>query len=189
MPATTRFSTSVLLLAGGRGQRMGGRDKGLLDWQGQPMIAWLYQQVRPLTDDLLISCNRNQDSYARYADRLVTDDSSDFPGPLAGILAGLRAARHGQLLVLPCDAPCIDQALLAQLLALAGERPVMIQRDGYWEPMFAVIPKILLPSLEDAWQAGQRSVQRWLQCHGPVPLICSTTDARLRNINSPNLLA
>jgi molybdopterin-guanine dinucleotide biosynthesis protein A len=54
----------VLLLSGGRGQRMGGRDKGLLDWRGRPLIAWLHDLTRPLSDDLIISCNRNTERYA-----------------------------------------------------------------------------------------------------------------------------
>lgn len=70
---------SILLLAGGRGQRMGGQDKGLLAWRGAPLIAHLQRLTRPLTDDLIISCNRNQDRYAHYADYLVSDDSPDFP--------------------------------------------------------------------------------------------------------------
>lgn len=179
---------SVALLAGGRGQRMGGRDKGLVHWQGRPMIAWLHDQVRPLTDDLIISCNRNQDAYAPYADRLISDEAGDYPGPLAGIRAALQIARHPLLLVLPCDAPRIDRALLDDLLALADGRPVMAQRDGYWEPLFAVIPRTLLPSLEQAWQTGQRSTQRWLQAHQPAALVCAPDDVRLSNINSSGLL-
>lgn len=54
---------SILILAGGRGQRMGGRDKGLVDWQGEPLIAHVHRAVRPLSDDLVISCNRNQAAY------------------------------------------------------------------------------------------------------------------------------
>ena len=61
---------SILLLAGGRGQRMGGQDKGLLHWQGEPLIAHLQRLTRPLTDDLIISCNRNHEHYAAYADQL-----------------------------------------------------------------------------------------------------------------------
>ena len=52
---------------------MGGADKGLLDWHGKPLIAWLHEQVRPLSDDLIISCNRNQQRYAAFADQLVSD--------------------------------------------------------------------------------------------------------------------
>nr|MBF3180021.1 NTP transferase domain-containing protein [Pseudomonas aeruginosa] len=104
MPDSALPPCSILLLAGGRGQRMGGRDKGLIEWQGLPLIAHLHRLVRPLTDDLIVSCNRNQERYAAYADHLVSDDSRDFPGPLAGIRAGLAVARHPWLLVLPCDA-------------------------------------------------------------------------------------
>ncbi|TBU93395.1 molybdenum cofactor guanylyltransferase MobA [Phytopseudomonas dryadis] len=179
---------SVLLLAGGRGQRMGGRDKGLVHWRGRPLIAWLHDLVRPLTDDLIVSCNRNLAAYADYADRLVSDDNDDFPGPLAGIRAGLHAARHAQLLVLPCDAPKLDTPLLDGLLALAGTRPVMVTQGGHWEPLFAVIPRNLLASLEQAWQAGQRSPQRWLRDHQPLALACEPGDPRLANINTPQLL-
>lgn len=186
-PATPK-AFSVVLLAGGRGQRMGGQDKGLVHWQARPMIAWLHQVVRPLTDDLIISCNRNQQAYAPYADRLVGDESADYPGPLAGIRAALQVARHPLLLVLPCDAPRIDQGLIESLLALATDRPVMAQRDGYWEPLFAVIPRRLLPSLEQAWQVGQRSTQRWLRDHQPAALICDADDPRLSNLNSADLL-
>jgi len=79
---------SILILAGGRGQRMGGRDKGLVEWRGQPLVAQVQAAVRPLTDDLVISCNRNAPRYAQWADQLVADEQPDFPGPLAGILAG-----------------------------------------------------------------------------------------------------
>ncbi|KAB0548841.1 molybdenum cofactor guanylyltransferase MobA [Pseudomonas argentinensis] len=189
MPASaTPQAFSVVLLAGGRGQRMGGQDKGLVLWRARPMIAWLHQVVRPLTDDLIISCNRNQQAYAPYADRLVGDESADYPGPLAGIRAALQVARHPLLLVLPCDAPRVDRALVERLLALAEDRPVMAQRAGYWEPLFAVIPRRLLPSLEQAWQAGERSTQRWLRAHDPVALRCASEDPRLSNLNSPDLL-
>src|SRR5690606_20855922 len=106
---------SVLILAGGRGQRMVGRDKGLVTWQGQRLVAPLHAVVQPPTDDLIISCNRNPEDYRRYADRLVSDSEPGFPGPLAGVLAGLAAARHDWVLVLACDAPRIDQALLDNL--------------------------------------------------------------------------
>src|SRR5690606_29787389 len=64
---------SILLLAGGRGRRMGGQDKGLLEWRDRPLIAHLHELVRPLTNDLIVSCNRNAERYAIYADRLVHD--------------------------------------------------------------------------------------------------------------------
>ncbi|MGE8362120.1 molybdenum cofactor guanylyltransferase MobA [Pseudomonas sp.] len=189
MPAATlRPPCSVLLLAGGRGQRMGGRDKGLVEWNGRPLIAWLHDQVRGLTDDLIISCNRNREQYAAYADHCVDDGEADFPGPLAGIRAGLRIARHAQVLVLPCDAPLIDAALIDSLLEKAGERPVMLRQGEYWEPLFCVIPTALAASLESAWQSGERSPQRWLRPFSPVAVDCPQDDPRLANLNTPELL-
>lgn len=189
MPGTNTPSTcSVLLLAGGRGQRMGGADKGLLDWQGRPLIAWLHDLVRPLTDDLIISCNRNSERYAGFADRLVQDDDNDFQGPLAGIRAGLRAAKHAHLLLLPCDAPRLDNALLHTLLEQAGERAVVVRRGDYYEPLFSLIPCALQAHLEQAWQAGERSPQRWLRSLDPLTIDVALDDPRLANFNTPDTL-
>lgn len=182
---------SVLLLSGGRGNRMGGRDKGLIEWQGRPMIAWLHDLVRPLTDDLIISCNRNGERYAAWADRLVQDDDAEFQGPLAGIRAGLAAMRHSRLLVLPCDAPLLDRALLESLLAVAAghpDLPVMVQRGMQWEPLFCCLPASLGPAVEQAWQQGERSPRRLLQALGAVALSCADNDPRLANLNTPELL-
>ena len=134
---------SILLLAGGRGQRMGGQDKGLLPWRGEPLIAHLHRLTRGLTDDLIVSCNRNLELYAPYADRLVHDDCADFPGPLAGIRAGLAAARHDYLLVLPCDVPQLDAALLHAMRDAARQqpdKPLMLRHGEHWEPLLCVIP-------------------------------------------------
>ena len=147
------FPCSILLLAGGRGQRVGGEDKGLLDWHGQPLISWLQQTVRGLTDDLIISCNRNQ------------------------------------LLVLPCDAPLVDLALLEALLAKAGTQPVAVRRKGFWEPLFSVWPTAMASALETAWEAGERSPQRLLRSLEPVAVDCPADDPRLANLNTPQLLA
>ncbi|WP_339531872.1 molybdenum cofactor guanylyltransferase MobA [Pseudomonas mucidolens] len=182
---------SILLLAGGRGQRMGGQDKGLLDWQGQPLIAYLHRLVRPLTDDLIISCNRNQPRYAAYGDRLVGDDSPDFPGPLAGIRAGLAAARHAHLLVLPCDVPQIDAALLNAMLEQTRQHPqvpLMLRHGDFWEPLLCVIPTQLRARIENAWQAGERSPRQILLQLGAQALVCAENDPRLDNFNTPELL-
>ncbi len=182
---------SVLLLSGGRGQRMGGQDKGLLDWHGQPLIAHLQSLVRPLTDDLIISCNRNPQHYAAYADQLVNDDSPDFPGPLAGIRAGLAAARHAHLLILPCDVPHIDARLLADLRQTARHNPllpVMVRHGEFWEPLICIIPTHLQTEVEEAWRAGERSPRKIFLQLGGVGLECPADDPRLANLNTPELL-
>jgi molybdenum cofactor guanylyltransferase len=187
---TTPSNCSMLVLAGGRGQRMGGHDKGLILWNHRPLIAYVHDTVRPLTDDLIISCNRNQDRYQAFADQLVSDEQQDFPGPFAGVLAGLSVARHDWILVLACDAPRIDSALIQQLLNGAkGKSPLMVRQDGQWQPMFSLIPAALLPALRGSWDQGERSLLRALKAHDLQPLDCAADDLRLTNFNTPDLLA
>ena len=181
---------SILILAGGRGQRMGGRDKGLVEWRGEPLVAHVQRTVRPISTDLVISCNRNQKTYATYADQIVGDAELDFPGPLAGVIAGLTAARRDWVVVLACDAPLIDQGLIEDLLqlAVAGESAAMVRQGGYWQPMFSVLPRRLLPVLQQAWAAGERSLQKALLLEPVQGLECAEDDPRLSNFNSPDLL-
>lgn len=183
---------SILLLAGGRGQRMGGQDKGLLEWHGEPLIAHLNRKTRLLSDDLIISCNRNLEKYAPYADQLVHDDEGDFPGPLAGIRAGLRAARHTHLLVLPCDVPRIDAALLHSMRETANQhpdKPLMLRHGEHWEPLLCMIPVALLADFERAWDNGERSPGRLMRKLGATALQCPDDDPRLANLNTPELLS
>ncbi|MNN55625.1 Molybdenum cofactor guanylyltransferase [compost metagenome] len=181
---------SILILAGGRGQRMGGRDKGLVAWQGEPLVAHVQRVVRPLSDDLVISCNRNQEAYRTYADQLVGDAEADFPGPLAGVIAGLKVARHEWMLVLACDAPLVDRDLIEALsrLAVASDSAAMVRQGGFWQPMFSVLPRRILPMLEQAWAAGERSLQKALLRETVQGLECTEDDRRLSNFNSPELL-
>ncbi|MDO7895524.1 molybdenum cofactor guanylyltransferase MobA [Pseudomonas citrulli] len=183
---------SILLLAGGRGQRMGGQDKGLLEWQGEPLIAHLHRQTRAMSDDLIISCNRNPARYAEYADQLVHDDEGDFPGPLAGIRAGLKAARHEHLLVLPCDVPQIDANLLDSMRRTASQhpgKPLMVRHGEHWEPLLCVIPLALAATFEKAWHDGERSPGRIMRMLHAAALQCPADDPRLANLNTPELLA
>ena len=188
-PATHLPHCSILLLAGGRGQRMGGRDKGWVTWQGHALIEHMHQVVRPMTADLIISCNRNQSRYRPLADQLVSDPVAGYPGPLTGIIEGLKAARETFLLVLPCDAPQIDAPLLQLLAAQAGPRPVMLRHGGHWQPLFSLIPTSLLPLLQQQWQSGQRSPQRALVQLDPVAVELPPSDRRLDNFNEPAMLA
>ncbi|VVO23180.1 molybdenum cofactor guanylyltransferase MobA [Pseudomonas fluorescens] len=183
---------SILLLAGGRGQRMGGQDKGLLQWHGEPLIAHLHRKTRALSDDLIISCNRNPERYAPYADRLVHDDEGDFPGPLAGIRAGLKAARHAQLMILPCDVPRIDAALLQSMRETASrhpDKPLMLRQGEHWEPLLCIIPVALSDAFERAWHDGERSPGRLMRKLGAHALQCPDNDPRLANLNTPELLS
>jgi len=179
---------SIVLLAGGRGQRMGGQDKGWVTWQDQALIEHMHAVVRPLTDDLIISCNRNHERYQPLADQLVSDPNQDFSGPLIGILSALKVARHPHLIVLPCDAPRIDRSLLEQLYAQACERPVLFKQQGFWQPLFSIIPRGQRGALQTLWEAGERSPKHALLQLNPIAIHCAADEQRLANFNDPSVL-
>ena len=186
MSASPRIG--ALLLAGGQGRRVGGADKGLLAYRGGPVSAHLSALLRSVADELLISCNRNADQYRQWADQLVTDSSTDYPGPLAGILSGLRQARGEQLLVLPCDMPLIDQPLLERLISQADpDRPVFFRTGEQPQPLPCLIPRGLLPALEYAWLQGERSPLRCLRTMDAICLDLAADEPRLTSANTPTL--
>jgi len=110
---------AAVILAGGQGQRMGGADKGLIDYRGRPLIEWALAALSPQVGEILISANRNLETYAAYGHRVLSDTLPDFPGPLAGVLAALEAVNADWLLVVPCDTPHLPADLAQRLLAAA----------------------------------------------------------------------
>ncbi|RTE65213.1 molybdenum cofactor guanylyltransferase [Amphritea opalescens] len=163
----------VIVLAGGEGQRMGGRDKGLVAFRSQPMAGFAVQLVKPYTQRLIISCNRHLPDYSELADQVVVDELDGFQGPLAGILSGLRVCNTEQVLVLPCDTPLLKTTLIERLLMAAQARPeaitVLSEKDKL-HPLHAVIPRRLVDDLSQWLEGGQRAVQRWMRTH-PLQLI------------------
>ncbi len=117
MPAAERVAAVVL--AGGQGRRMGGADKGLIEYRGRPLIEWALAALAPQVDELVISANRNLERYAAYGHRVLADTLPGYPGPLAGVLAALEVVNADWLLVAPCDTPRLPADLAARLLAAA----------------------------------------------------------------------
>ncbi|MGN6651405.1 NTP transferase domain-containing protein, partial [Trinickia sp.] len=136
MDRLTRSRLTGLVLAGGRGTRMGGVDKGLQPLAGEPLALHVARCIASQVDSLLISANRHRDDYARlgaaFQARVIADISGDFPGPLAGLLAGLRAASTELVLCVPCDTPALPADLAAQLLAAldSGQADVAVAGAG-----------------------------------------------------------
>lgn len=106
------------------------------------------------------------------------------------MIAGLKVARHEWVVLLACDAPRVDQVLIEDLLRLAkaNDSAAMVRQGEYWQPMFSVLPKRVLPVLEQAWAAGERSLQKALLREAVQGLACADDDCRLSNFNSPELL-
>ncbi len=110
---------AAVILAGGEGRRMGGADKGLVEYQGYPLIEWALAALAPQVGEVVISANRNLDTYATYGYRVLPDTLPDFPGPLAGVLTALDAVTADWLLVASCDTPHLPADLALRLLEAA----------------------------------------------------------------------
>ena len=181
-----------LILAGGRGQRMGGVDKGLQPWRGVALVDHALARLAPQVGEVMISANRNVALYATRVVRVLADESDDFPGPLAGILAGLRAAATPWLAVVPCDSPQLPHDLVARLARGLGDAPgAVVQRDHgadglRLEPVCCLLSTALADDLARYLAEGGRKVEGWVARHAaPVLFDRGGDDAAFANVNTP----
>ena len=175
-PPPGRALVTGLVLAGGRATRMGGVDKGLQLFRGQALVDHALSRLAPQVGELMISANRNADFYAARVARVLVDATNDFAGPLAGVLAGLRASRTPWVAVVPCDAPLLPPDLVMRLAqAVAGssrqasgavvERDQGGDRGRRVEPVCCLLSTTLADDLAAYLASGERQVERWLSRH------------------------
>lgn len=177
-----------VILAGGRGQRMGGRDKGLVELAGRPLIEHVLATLRPQVGQLLISANRNLDHYARYGHRIVADDLQGYQGPLAGIAATLAVVTTPWILTVPCDGPRLHPRLADRLVhALQRDgAELAVAHDGVrLQPVHALIPVTLATNLAQFLAAGGRKTEDWYAGHHMARADCSDCPDCFRNANTP----
>lgn len=169
-----------LVLAGGRGTRMGGADKGLQKFNGTPLalhaLMRLQLQEGQHIGELMINANRNLGAYEAFGVPVWPDTLSDYAGPLAGFLTGLERAETPYLLTVPCDSPRFPLDL-AQRLAAAFDDPATeiamasAPENGSEpraQPVFSLLRVDLLESLVAFTQAGGRKIDRWTAQHHTV---------------------
>ncbi|MEX3811870.1 molybdenum cofactor guanylyltransferase MobA [Paraburkholderia sp. BR13439] len=195
-----REQITGLVLAGGRGTRMGGVDKGLQPLHGEALAAHVLRRLAPQTGPLMISANRHPDIYAAlgapYRATVVADTLPDFPGPLAGMLAGLRAAGTAYLLSVPCDSPWLPADLAARLAdALDANHAdivtvttIDIRGETTLHPVFALMRTAVADDLAAFLAAGERKVRAWYARHKTVEVVFADERA-FYNANSLQELA
>ena len=181
------------VLAGGRARRMGGQDKGLIELNGEALVAHALRRLRPQVDTLLINANRHHEVYARYGCPVIADpDGIDaFSGPLAGILALLGHSTQ-TLLTVPCDSPLFARDYAIRMLdALQqADADLAVAADGErLQPVFLLIKPTLKDSLQRYLNAGERKIDRWFQQLNRVSVDFSDRPEMFLNINTPDDLA
>ena len=169
-----------LILAGGRGSRMGGVDKGLQNFNGIPLALHTLMRLGPQVETVMVNANRNLSAYESFGASVWPDASADFAGPLSGFLVGLERAETPYLLTVPCDTPRLPLDLaerLASALVREGADIAMaaapeVKPDGSTEvraqPVFCLLKIELSESLVVFTHAGGRKIDAWTAQHKTV---------------------
>ena len=165
-----------LVLAGGRGMRMGGADKGLQNFRGIPLALHTLIRLGPQVGEAMINANRNLSAYESFGVPVWPDGIADYAGPLAGFLTGLERCETPYLVTVPCDTPLFPQDLVARLaealeredaeIAMAAAR----EEDGAMrpQPVFSLLRRELMESLIRFTQGGGRKIDAWTGQHRTV---------------------
>jgi molybdopterin-guanine dinucleotide biosynthesis protein A len=179
-----------LILAGGRGSRMGGLDKGLQLHAGRPLALHALQRLAPQVGPVMLNANRHLADYATWGVPVWPDARADFAGPLAGLLAGLAHCTTRYLVAVPCDAPRFPldlvQRLAGALVEADAELVIAATRGGgelRAQPVFCLMRTSLQAGLQAFVDGGGRKVGHWARGQRCVQL--PFDDARaFANINT-----
>ena len=168
----SRDDIAGLILAGGRGSRMGGVDKGLQNHHGMPLALHALLRLSPQVGAVMINANRNLGAYESFGVPVWPDPIADFAGPLAGLLAGLEQCETPYLVSVPCDTPNFPLDLVERLAAALHADgaeiayPVTAQ-DGRSQPqpVFCLVRSALSESLIAFLHGGGRKIDAWFAQH------------------------
>jgi molybdopterin-guanine dinucleotide biosynthesis protein A len=181
-----RADVTLGILAGGRGERFGGRDKGWLEVDGRPQIERLLATLAPQVSRTIVSANRNLADYSALGVDVIADRWPDHPGPMAGVASLLAAAETSMLLTVPVDTIDVPADLVERMLACRGEEvfhAVVAEDDEGLQPLFALYPATLAAHAIETFEAGRRSVRDWQHRFPVYP--CRFDGHRFGNINTP----
>ena len=157
-----------LILAGGRGSRMGGVDKGLQNHHGVPLALHALMRLTPQVGRIMMNANRNLGAYESMGVPVLCDTLADHAGPLAGVLTGLQRCETPYLVTVPCDSPLFPTDLVARLAQALEATHAQIAMAATLEhgamqlqPVFALMKAEVLESLVRFTQSGQRQIGKW----------------------------
>ncbi len=157
-----------LILSGGRGKRMGSRDKGLMSFCGKPLFMHALERLKPQVYSILINANQHLSDYKQSGLTVISDEPLSFAGPLAGFAAGLTHCQTPYLLAIPCDSPFFPENLAEKLsqamiqdksdiaIAVTGSKPPYKA-----QPVFCLMKKTVYPHLTAFLAGGNRKIDAW----------------------------
>jgi len=180
-------SVTGLILAGGKGSRMGGVDKGLQNFRGKRLIDHVYERLAPQVGGIIINANQNQDEYRSFGVRVVSDAIGGFAGPLAGLHAGLSVSKRPFLASVPCDSPFLPADLVERLynrLDVTGAELAVARTGDQPQPVFSLMRRGLLEHLSDFLKGGGRKMDGWYATLNVVEVAFDDEAEAFSNINT-----
>ena len=180
-----------IILAGGKGRRMDGLDKGMVEFRNMPLIEHVLHRIAPQVDALMINANRNFDFYAASGLPVVPDERLDFAGPLAGIEASLSKAPTPLALIVPCDTPFLPTDLVSRMIDVMHKEQadVVIPDDGEREqPLICLMKTSLKESISRVLDANSPKVRDWLALQNLAWVDFSDQPEAFTNINDAETL-
>lgn len=192
MIAIARSDITGVVLAGGQGRRMGNVDKGFVELAGRPLVAHVIERLAPQVGTIIVNANRNAERYAQFGYPVVADAIGGFAGPLAGLHAGLSAARTLFVVTSPCDSPFLPLDLVARLAAAFDANGVDIavaRTHDQPHPVFALVRRSVLPHLVRFLESGGRKIDAWYASLSLAEVAFDDEEDAFRNINTQAELA
>ena len=180
-----------VILSGGRGTRNGGKDTGLLNYEGRMLIEHVIDRFAPQVDAMCINANRNLERYQGLGYPVISDPLPDDAGPLAGMLAGLEHAITEYVAFAPCNAPDLPTDQVARLFTALKEATgvAAIAHDGERvHPLHAVLKRDCRESLRAFLDSGERQPELWMQQIGAIEVDFRDQPDAFRSINDPHTL-
>ena len=187
MNTPDKHDVTAVILAGGKGRRMDGRDKGLVKLADRALIEYVIDAIEPQVETILLNANRNQEKYAIYGYPVISDELADFQGPLAGFLSALNNATTTHIVTLPCDGPLLPDDLVDRLISawITDDAEIAVAHDGNrMQPVYALIPTSLSASLNVFLEEGGRKIDIWYEKHRIALADFSDCPETFRNINT-----
>jgi molybdopterin-guanine dinucleotide biosynthesis protein A len=172
-----------LILAGGRGSRMGHVDKGLQPFRGAPMVMHVIMRLSPQVGTMIINANQNLSPYEGFGLPVWPDQLTGFEGPLAGLQTGLTHCETDYLVTSPCDSPFLPEDLVARLGASLQAQDAELAVASTGEGDSLLMRSSVLPHLTQYLQEGGRKIDKWYRSLRFVEVHFAEEDA-FRNINT-----
>ncbi len=185
-------SVTGLILAGGKGSRMGGVDKGLKNFRGKRLVDHVYERLAPQVGGVVINANQNHDEYKSFGVRVVSDAIGGFAGPLAGFHAGLSVSKRPFLASVPCDSPFLPTDLVERLFARldeTGSELAVAKTGEQAHPVFSLMRRGVLDHLTDFLKGGGRKIDAWYATLNVVEVAFDDEAEAFSNINTLEELA